>query len=178
MNKKNKLTEPQKSFLIQSLACFETPTEAARAFKAEYGIEISPQRAEVYDPTKRAGVRLSKQWRELFASTRKAFLDHIETYVPEANKAVRVRLLAHAAQAFERKGNYVAMADMLERIAKEMGNVHTNRRELSGRDGRPIGIDYSEWSDEQINQRIAYLLGLTAEDEESDDGGASSDQLH
>lgn len=53
------LTIEQKTFLVQALTRFETPMEVARALKEEFGIEITPQRAENYDPTKRAGQRLS-----------------------------------------------------------------------------------------------------------------------
>lgn len=48
---------------------------------------------------------------------------------------------------------------MLERIAKEMGNVHTNRREVSGHGGGPLRFDYSDLTDEQLDARIAQLLG-------------------
>lgn len=185
MNKKkkltNKLTEPQKAFIVQGLACYETPSEVAKAVKAEFELEISPQRAESYDPTKRAGARLSKHWRELFNRTRKAFLEHVEKRVPEANKAVRVNQLAQAARAYREKGNYIAMADMLEKIARELGNVHTNRRELTGRDGKPIAVDYTDMSDEQINARLAYLMGLAtgeAIEEGDDEQQPVSDQIH
>lgn len=49
------------------------------------------------------------------------------------------------------------MADMLERIAKEMGDVYSNRREVTGRGGRPMR--YSDLTDEQLDARIAQLLG-------------------
>lgn len=155
----NKLTEEQKAFVVQRLACWDTPQEAVNALREEHRVEIAPQSAEAYDPTKRAGRNLSTKWRELFEQTRKNFINDIETHVPEANKAVRVRHLAHAARTFKTKGNYVAMKEMLEAVAKELGNVHSNRRELTGKDGKPVQLEYTDMTDDQVNTRILQLLG-------------------
>ncbi|EAR22637.1 DUF2280 domain-containing protein [Nitrococcus mobilis] len=155
-----RLTAEHKAFLVQALAQFETPKEAAAALKGEYGAAISPQGAEVYDPTKRAGRQLSQRWCELFYETRRRFLKRLED-IPEAHKAVRIRRLAHASRVYKARGNYRHMADMLERIAKEVGDVYSNRRELTGKSGGPMRMDYSHLTDEQPNARIAQLLGVT-----------------
>lgn len=151
-----KLKDQHKAFVIQRLACFDSPKEAAEALKEEFGVQITPQGAEAYDPHKRAGSRLAQQWRDLFERTRKGFLDHVENFVPEANKAVRLRHLSHAFRALKARGNHVAAADMLERIAKELGNVHSNRREITGRDGKPIEI--ADRSPEQVERELARRL--------------------
>lgn len=158
-----KLTHAQKIFIVQRLACYETPKAVAEAFKAEYGADISKQAVEKYDPTKRAGEQLSNVLRGLFEATRKRFLEQIED-IPGANKAVRVRDLYDAAMAFKESRNYIAMADMHERIAKEMGNVHTNRRELTGKDGKPMQFeDVSGMTDDEIKAEIQRrLLGAAA----------------
>src|SRR5690606_10244480 len=111
-----KLTDEHKAFLVQRLACWDSPSEAVAALNEEYGVSITPQAAERYDPNKRMGANLAAKWRKLFEDTRANFIEHLERHVPEANKAVRVRLLAHAARAFKGRGNYVGMADMLERV--------------------------------------------------------------
>lgn len=168
-----RLDDKQKEFIVQRLACYDTPSEVAAAFKDEYGMEVAPQRVEAYDPTKRIGKDLSQKWRTLFEATRKGFLEHVEHHLPEANKAVRVRHLIHAARAYKSRGNYVGMADMLERVAKELGNVHTNRRELSGRDGKPI--EFSDLTDEQLDSRLAGMLealGVTGFADDHDGEGA------
>jgi len=47
------------------------------------------------------------------------------------------------------------MADMTERQAKEMGNVHTNRREFTGKDRGPIQYqDVDNMTDEQIDDEL------------------------
>jgi len=69
------LPEPIKVFVTQALACFDTPSRAAKAVREEFGVEVSPQQCERYDPTKRAGATLSKKYREIFQRTREKFLN-------------------------------------------------------------------------------------------------------
>lgn len=156
---KSKLTHEMRAFLVQRLAVFDTPTQAAKALKDEFGVEIRRSSVEAYDPTKKASKKyIAKQWEALFWATRERFLSKLED-IPAANRAVRIRKLARAADVFESKGNLLAMADMLERIAKEVGNVHTNRRELTGKDGGPIEVH--DLTDDQMDRRLAQLLGYT-----------------
>lgn len=166
--RQGKLTEAMKAFVVQRLACFETPGQVADAVSREYGVQITPQSIEKYDPTKRAGERIAAHWRELFERTRKEFLEHVEIHIPEANRAVRIAKLARGARAMEQRGNYLGMREMLEAIAKEVGNVHTNRRELTGRDGGPVAVSYSDMTEEQLDARIAALLAAAGGDDDGD----------
>lgn len=156
-----KLQDHHRAFLVQRIACYDSPKDAAAALKEQFGIEITPQGAEAYDPGKYAGRNMAKRWRELFDTTRDSFLKHMEQHIPEANKAVRVQRLALASRAFKARNNYVGMADMLERIAKELGNVHSNKRELTGKNGGAVGLDVavSDMTDEQVTARLMELLG-------------------
>ena len=137
-----------------------SPIAAVEALNAEYGVKISPQSAERYDPTKRAGARLAQHLTRLIGRTRTEFLANIDS-IPDANKAVRIRQLALASRVLKAKGNYRDMADMLERIAKEVGDVYSHRREITGHCGGPLRADYSDLTDEQLNARIAQRLGIT-----------------
>ena len=152
---RKKLNDTHRAFLVEKLACFMSPKEAAEALSLEHGVTVAPQSAERYDPYKKAGSRIAPKWKFLFDHTRKAFLDHIENHVPHAHKAVRVKKLAEAADAYQEAGNYMAMANMLERIAKEMGNVHTNRREITGKDRGPV--QFSEVDNMTMEQVKAEL---------------------
>jgi hypothetical protein len=161
------LTDVHRRFIVERLACFMGPGHVANAVRDELGIEITRQGIQRYDPTRVQGKKgnLAKRWVLLFEFTRKAFLEHIESAIPEANKAVRVRDLAEAARLFKERGNYHAMADMHERIAKEMGNVHTNRREWTGKDAGPIQFeDLTQRTDDDLRAELAQLLGGTAHD--------------
>ena len=157
----NKLKDYHRAFLVRELACYASPKEAADALRTEYGIEIAPQSAQHYDATSHAGSKAAKKWIELFGVARKAFLDDVETRVPEAYKAVRIHELAKASRKFKKNGNYMAMADMFERIAKEVGSVHTNRREFTGKDRGPIKVEaVHDMTDEQIDAELERLWGI------------------
>lgn len=86
------LKEPVKIFIVQSLACFETPQQVADAVKQRFGIEIERQQCENYDPTKYSGRNLSKKLKNLFEKTRKDFKTNIED-IPVANKAFHFKEL-------------------------------------------------------------------------------------
>ena len=159
-NATKKLQDHHRAFLVREFACYAGPKEAAAALREEYGIEIAPQSAQHYDATAGAGSDAAKKWHDLFAVARKAFLDDVEKRVPEAYKAVRIHELAKASRAFKKKKNFIAMADMFERIAKEVGNVHTNRREFTGKDRGPIQFeDVSTMTPDQIDAELRELTG-------------------
>lgn len=156
-----KLKDFHRAFLVAEFACFASPTEAAYALKQEFGREITPQGAQHYDVTSGAGKRAAPKWRELFAVARKAFLDDVQQRIPEVHKAVRIQELAKASRKFKASKNYLAMANMLERIAKEVGNVHTNRREFTGKDGGPIKYqDVDTMTDDQIDEELRRIFKI------------------
>ena len=156
--KTGKINDEQRAFLVEQIACFASPKEAADALYLEFGVEVTPQNVEKYDHTKQAGKRCAEKWRVLYVVTREAFRKHIADRVPHAEKAYRVRKLAKAADAFENAGKYVAMASMLEKVAKELGGAYTNRREHTGKDGGAIKIeDVSEMTTEMLESRIDAL---------------------
>ena len=86
------LREPIKIFIVQSLACFDTPQQVADAVKQEFGIEIERQQVASYDPTKSTGRNLSKKLKDLFHKTRSDFKENIED-IPIANKAFHFKEL-------------------------------------------------------------------------------------
>ena len=86
------LKEPVKIFIVQSLACFETPQQVADAVKQQFKIEIERQQVALYDPTKYAGRNLSKKLKGLFEKTREDFKSNVYD-IPLANKAVRLNEL-------------------------------------------------------------------------------------
>ncbi len=151
----NVLTDQQRAFLVEQIACFATPTEAATALFEEFGIQIKPSAVEKYDFTKQAGKRCAEKWKVLYTETRKAFCKHIAERVPHAEKAYRVRKLAKAADAYEKSKNWVAMANMLEKIAKELGGSYTNRYEHTGKGGGPIEYRAVEqMTDDELDDEI------------------------
>jgi len=153
--KRRRLTADSRAFIVRELACFANNTEVVEAVYREFGVEITAHNVEKYDPTKQAGKSCAKKWKELFADTREGFLKHMEDRIPEAHKAVRVHKLAKAARRHEKKGNYGGMADMLERIAKEIGGAFTNRREVTGKKGGPIKYqDIDLMTEEEVDAEL------------------------
>ena len=53
-----KYPDPIKIYVVQALACFDSPAVVAKAVKAVFDVAISSQAVEACDPTKRAGQKL------------------------------------------------------------------------------------------------------------------------
>lgn len=132
-----KLTDEQRAFVVQSLACFDSPTTVAKAVKKEYGVDITAQAVEAYDPTKRAGDKLGKRWTQLFHATRDAFLKDTSR-IGIAHRVVRMRTYQRVAEKAEEMGNLALLLQVNEQAAKEEGGAYTNRRELTGQGGKPL----------------------------------------
>lgn len=152
------LPEPIKVFVTQALACFDTPSRAAKAVREEFGVEVSPQQCERYDPTKRAGSALSQKYREIFERTREEFLADTSR-IGVSHRAVRLRALDRAVGLAEQRGNLPLMAQLLEQAAKEAGDAFTNRRRLehTGEDGGPIVNRTVVVDEQQVAAAVAKL---------------------
>lgn len=150
-----KLGDEQKTYVVQQLAAYETPSDVAAQVKERWGIEISKQAVEAYDPTKWAGRDLAKKWSAAFDLARKAYLEDLDG-VPEAHKAVRVKQLARMARQASERGNVVLAADLLAQIAKEVGGAFTNRTELTGKGGGPI--QHTELTDDELRTQVVGAL--------------------
>lgn len=122
-----------KAFIVQALACFDTPSQVAESVKKEFGIVISRQQCESHDPTKFAGKGLGAKWAELFHSARKRFRDETEE-IPIANRAYRLRALGRMAEKAESMRNMALTAQLLEQAAKECGDVYVNKQKKADTD--------------------------------------------
>jgi len=116
-----------KAFIVQALACFDTPSQVVESVKKEFGIEVSRQQCESHDPTKFAGRGLGAKWVELFHDARKRFREETSD-IPIANRAYRLRTLGRMAERAESLKNMALTAQLLEQAAKEVGDVYVNRR--------------------------------------------------
>ncbi|MDR6389217.1 DUF2280 domain-containing protein [Paraburkholderia phenoliruptrix] len=152
------LTDDVKAFVVQALACFDTPTQVANAVKEEFGLEITRMQVSTYDPTKFMGRNLSKKWREIFEATRKAFLED-QASIPIANQNFRLRALNNLYQNAATRGNAALAAQLLEQAAKESGGVFTNRREMTGKDGAPLIQTKS--AQEMTDDELAAYIGAS-----------------
>lgn len=121
------LSSEVKAFIVQALACFDTPSQVAEAVKREFSVEVSRQQVESHDPTKRCSKTLAKRWVEMFHDARKRFREET-VEIPIANRAYRLRALGRMAEKAENMKNMTLTAQLLEQAAKEVGDVYVNRR--------------------------------------------------
>lgn len=131
------------------LACYETPTEVATAVKEEFGIELDRQTVARYNPDTR-GCDAAREWRDLFAATRKAYIEDMAG-VAIAGQAFRVRELEKLFTQAKRSRNSKLAAELLRQAAEELGGVYTNTRALTG---AVATYDPAKCTDEQL-RRIA-----------------------
>ena len=137
-----------KAFIVQALACFDTPSQVVESVQKEYGVTITRQQVETHDPTKTSGKCLAKRWVTLFEDTRKRFRDDTAD-IPIANRAFRLRALGRMAERAETMKNMALAAQLMEQAAKETGGAYTNKQQvdLSSTDGSmtpkaaPSGVD-------------------------------------
>ncbi|MCK0916131.1 DUF2280 domain-containing protein [Acinetobacter pittii] len=111
------LKEPVKIFIVQSLACFDTPQQVADAVKQRFGIEIDRRQCEAYDPTKATGKNLSKKLITLFNKTRADFQKNVYD-IPLANKAYRLRELQNIYEGW--KNNRLMKQWVIKQVREEM----------------------------------------------------------
>lgn len=128
-----------KAFIVQSLACFDTPSQVVEAVKKEFGLAITRQQVESHDPTKANGKGLAQKWVDMFNITRDRFLNEISD-IPIANKAYRLRALDRMATKTEGMKNFALASQLIEQAAKEVGDAYTNKHkfEHSGPNGGAI----------------------------------------
>jgi hypothetical protein len=118
------LNDEIKEFIVKGLACYDTPTQVAEAVKANFGVAVSRQRVNRYNPDNPRPP--AQRWRDLHAATRQALLRELAE-IGVAHRAVRLRILDRLAHRCER--NSVALAlKCLQQAAKECGGMYENRR--------------------------------------------------
>lgn len=139
---KPKLTREQQTYVVQALACFDTPSVVVASVKKDFGVTLSPQLVETYDPTKKAGRNVASRWKALFEETRKTFLEDTAS-IAISHRAVRLRALQRMADKAEGQGNMVLASSLLKQAAEEVGGSYTNRRELTGKDGKDLPVPVS-----------------------------------
>lgn len=137
MARNTKLSIEAQTFIVQALACFDTPSVVAEAVKKEFGFVVSRQNVEAYDPNKVAARKMAPRWRDLFAETRKTFVEDTSE-IGISHRAVRLRALQRMAVKAETQGNLKLAAELHKQAAEEVGGAYTNRREITGKDGAPL----------------------------------------
>ncbi|MBX8654059.1 DUF2280 domain-containing protein [Klebsiella michiganensis] len=149
-----------KAYIIQMLACYDTPSQVVEAVQKDFGIAITRQQVETHDPTKVSGKTLAKKWVDLFSATRDRFLNEISD-IPIANKAYRLRVLQRMSTTAEGMKNLGMTAQLLEQAAKEVGDAYSNKQkvELTGKDGGPLNqVTYTAEDYAKAQQKLEGRL--------------------
>ncbi|MBM6445294.1 DUF2280 domain-containing protein [Pseudomonas sp. MIL9] len=115
-----------KAFIVQALACFDSPTQVATVVNQSFGVVVSRQQVEAHDPTKRCSKGLAKRWVTMFEDTRAGFRQAM-IEIPVANRAYRLRALGRMVEEAEERGNLVMAAQLIEQAAKESGDMYVKR---------------------------------------------------
>lgn len=139
-----------KLYIVRSLAIFNTPSETVELVHQEYGVKVTRQHCEKYDPTKRSGENLCEEFRIDFEKTREMFLGKPKA-IPIANLVVRLQRLESQYQKHSK--NRVAALSILKQAAEDMGGKYTNRTEHTGKDGAPLNPPANVSLDEYIVAR-------------------------
>lgn len=129
------LKEPVKIFIVQALACRDTPQEVAEQVLQEFRVKVDRKQCQSYDPTKAAGKNLSKKFIELFNKTRADF-DAGLIDIPIAQKYYRLKQYQKHLEKNAR--NTVMSLNIMKQAAQDLGGQFTNRQEITGKDGKPI----------------------------------------
>lgn len=123
---KPKLSDEVKTYIVQALACFDSPSVVAAAVKKDFGLDVSRQLVESHDPNKKAasGLRPSGALCSRRPARRSLRTRGHHRHQPPRSSAVALQ----------------RMADKMEQAAKEVGDSYTNRRAITGPDGGPVEV--------------------------------------
>lgn len=154
------LSTEVKAFIVQSLACYESPAKVIELAKAEFGVDVSRQQVSQYSPGNAMAAKLSKKWVDLFHATRARFQSDTAD-IPIANKAYRLRVLNRMAESTEKVKNFGMTAQLLEQAAKEVGDAYTNKLkvESTGKDGGPIKTEITNLTPQEAAEAYKKMMG-------------------
>ncbi|VXA55445.1 conserved hypothetical protein [Acinetobacter proteolyticus] len=156
-----RLNKRVKLYIVRSLAMFDTPTETAKAVQEEFGITVSKQQCEAYDPTKKTGQDLSEDLKTEFYRVRKEINKNLDS-IPIANIFYRLQRLQKLIDHPQYKENPILIPNLLQQAAKEIGGLYTNttKTQLTGADGQPLNPEHVTQvvaTPEQIRQAMDEL---------------------
>ena len=145
------LKEPVKIFIVQALACRDTPQEVAEQVLQEFGVKVDRKQCQSYDPTKAAGKNLSKKFIELFNKTRADF-DAGLIDIPIAQKYYRLKQYQKHLEKNAR--NTVMSLNIMKQAAQDLGGQFTNRQEITGKDGEALQTTVVHATQDQVEAAV------------------------
>lgn len=125
--------------IVRRLAAFDSAVSVALKIRDEFGVDVTRQAIEKYDPTARAGRNLSKSLREEFDRARKAAIADVDG-IAIAHRAVRLRQLQRLALKAEAAGDIGQATACLRQAAMEVGDAFTNTRKIGNSEDKPFRV--------------------------------------
>lgn len=114
-----RLSDEVKTFIVQRLACYETPSRVAAAVRLNFGIDIDRRRVFDYHPKSAPAQR----WIDLHAATRARLLSDVSD-IAVAQKVIRLQMLDRFAQQAEDENQHDKAAKYLAQAARECGGFY------------------------------------------------------
>ena len=151
------LSRAVQKFIVEQNACDEKPTDVVKAVKEEFGIDISRQLVERYDPTKAAGSKLSEKLAERYWEVREKY-ERQEEERGIGSLSYRLRRLAVIERIAFAKGNYQLVKECMKQAAEDKGGRYTNRREMGGPGGGPIPLTVVDQIKAAMTKAVLKLI--------------------
>ena len=124
-----------KEYIVTQLAGFSAPFEIQEQVKEIFGVDVTKQHIQYYNPHSYTGKTLISKYLELFNVRREIFLNQVQD-IPIANVAVRLKRLENSWIQLIAKKNYIAANAVLEQAAKEASGFYSPRsQQLPSQEG-------------------------------------------
>jgi hypothetical protein len=113
------LTNPQRQFVVERLAAFDSATAVAKGLLEQFGVTVAPHVVAVYDPTAHAGRHCPRYWKRRFFEARQAIT---QKPPPEASRVMRLHLRRKMLRDALAREDFLLANRILDSIAKEVGD--------------------------------------------------------
>jgi hypothetical protein len=123
----NRLTDKQKIYVVRRLAAYDKAVVIVGDLARDFGVTVTLKAIEHYNPCLAAGRHLARRWRALFAQAREDYLK-TTAEIGYTQKAVRIQLRARYADRAEEAGQFKAASDILDAIARDVGDILDRRQ--------------------------------------------------
>jgi hypothetical protein len=148
----DKLTDAQQTAVVQRLAMYDSPQQVADWVKEEFGIDMTRQAVQYYDPT------AVRSRREVVCNLRgDAHQSSSKRQLTSRSPTNRCACAGSSGWRSQREDSGTsARSSLHEQAAKEVGELYTNRHKMehTGKDGEPIEVKTDDLRN-RIARRIA-----------------------
>jgi hypothetical protein len=168
---KSRMTNEQVAFIVERLSMFDSVSDVQKAVRERFGLQLTLQNVEHYDPTKAAGKEVARRWAEFFWEKRKRFLDGTDA-VGLAHLPARLRAQTRCFEQALRMGNVGEASAIIERVAKDANNYWTHRLDVRHAGHRRGAVEMSPNARERVYlpHNFREPMPTYDDDEEEDDG--------